>query len=599
MNPVVEKVTLRITERSKQTRTAYLNRVLAAGSEGPARGKLSCSNLAHGFAASGAADKSALSGNITPNVAIVSAYNDMLSAHQPFETYPALIRDAAAKQGAVAQFAGGVPAMCDGVTQGQDGMDLSLFSRDVIALSTVIALSHNMFDAVLCLGICDKIVPGLLIGALSFGQLPVVFVPAGPMVSGLANKEKARIREEYAIGNIGRDELLAAESAAYHAPGTCTFYGTANTNQMLMEFMGLQLPGGSFVNPGTELRDHLTAEAVTTALSKTNLADDYIPLASIVDEKAIVNGIAGLLATGGSTNHTIHLVAIAAAAGIQIDWQDFSDLSEVIPQLSRVYPNGTADVNHFHAAGGLGFILSDMLDNGLLHEDVNTILGAGLRRFCKEPHIEEGQLVWKDPQPKSLDEDILRSCSKPFSPEGGLQLVSGNLGRAIVKVSAVDPQYHAIEAPAKVFRSQQDFVDAFNNGELEQDFVAVLSCQGPRANGMPELHKLTPYLGVLQNRGFKVALVTDGRMSGASGKILAAIQVTPEALCGGIIAKIQDGDFVTLDAVNGTLSVAASDDLEAREPVLVEAPQQGMGRELFGAFRERAGSAESGASLFG
>ena len=599
MNPVVEKVTLRITERSQQTRTAYLNRVLAAGSEGPARGKLSCSNLAHGFAASGAADKSALSGNITPNVAIVSAYNDMLSAHQPFETYPALIRDAAAKQGAVAQFAGGVPAMCDGVTQGQDGMDLSLFSRDVIALSTAIALSHNMFDAVLCLGVCDKIIPGLMIGALSFGQLPVVFVPAGPMVSGLANKEKARIREEYAVGKIGRDELLAAESAAYHAPGTCTFYGTANTNQMLMEFMGLQLPGGSFVNPGTELRDHLTAEAVSVALSKTNLADDYIPLASIVDEKAIVNGIAGLLATGGSTNHTIHLVAIAAAAGIQIDWQDFSDLSNVIPQLSRVYPNGQADVNHFHAAGGLGFILSDMLDHELLHEDVNTILGAGLRRFCKEPHIENSELVWKDPQPESLDEDILRPCDNPFSPEGGLQLVSGNLGRAMVKVSAVDPQYHAIEAPAKVFRSQQDFVDAFNNGELEQDFVAVLSCQGPRANGMPELHKLTPYLGVLQNRGFKVALVTDGRMSGASGKILAAIQVTPEALCGGIIAKIQDGDIVTLDAANGTLSVAASDDLEAREPVLVEAPQQGMGRELFGAFRERAGSAESGASLFG
>ena len=599
MNLVVEKVTLRIAERSKQTRAAYLNRVLAAGSEGPARGKLSCSNLAHGFAASGVSDKSALSGNVTPNVAIVSAYNDMLSAHQPFETYPALIRDAAARQGAVAQFAGGVPAMCDGVTQGQDGMDLSLFSRDVIALSTAIALSHNMFDAVLCLGVCDKIVPGLLIGALSFGQLPVVFVPAGPMVSGLANKEKARIREEYAIGKIGRDELLAAESAAYHAPGTCTFYGTANTNQMLMEFMGLQLPGGSFVNPGTELRDHLTAEAVTTALSKTNLADDYMPLASIIDEKAIVNGIAGLLATGGSTNHTIHIVAIAAAAGIQIDWQDFSDLSEVIPQLSRVYPNGTADVNHFHAAGGLGFILADMLDNGLLHEDVNTILGAGLRRFCKEPHIEDGQLIWKDPQPKSLDEDILRPCANPFNAEGGLQLVSGNLGRAIVKVSAVDRQYHVIEAPAKVFQSQQDFADAFNNGELEQDFVAVLSCQGPRANGMPELHKLTPYLGVLQNRGFKVALVTDGRMSGASGKILAAIQVTPEALCGGLIGKIQDGDIVTLDAVSGSLSVEAPDDLEARDPILVEAPQQGMGRELFGAFRERAGSAESGASLFG
>jgi phosphogluconate dehydratase len=572
---------------------------MAAASEGPARGTLSCSNLAHGFAACGSDDKTALSAGVVPNIAIVSAYNDMLSAHQPFETYPAMIREAAAKQGAVAQFAGGVPAMCDGVTQGQDGMDLSLFSRDVIALSTAIALSHNMFDAVLCLGICDKIVPGLLIGALSFGQLPVVFVPAGPMVSGLGNKEKARIREEYAVGKIGRDELLAAESAAYHAPGTCTFYGTANTNQMLMEFLGLQLPGGSFVNPGTQLRDHLTVEAVNTVLLKTDLGDDYVPLAKIVDEKAIVNGIVGLLATGGSTNHTIHLVAIAAAAGIQIDWQDFSDLSDVIPQLTRVYPNGTADVNHFHAAGGLGFVLSDMLNSGLLHEDVNTILGFGLRNFCKEPHIESDKLVWKDPQPESLDEEIIRPCTRPFKPEGGLRLVAGNLGRAIVKVSAVDEEHHAVEAPAKVFQSQQAFVDAFNNGELEQDFVAVLSCQGPRANGMPELHKLTPYLGVLQNRGFKVALVTDGRMSGASGKILAAIQVTPEAMCGGIIAKIQDGDRVTVDAVNGVLSVSDADNIQSREAVLLEAPQQGMGRELFGAFRERAGSAESGASLFG
>ncbi len=599
MNPTVEKVTRRITERSIDTRASYLARISAAANEGPARGKLSCSNLAHGFAASGIADKKALAGSVVPNVAIVSAYNDMLSAHQPFETYPALIRSAAAKQGAVAQFAGGVPAMCDGVTQGQDGMDLSLFSRDVIAMSTAIALSHNMFDAVLCLGICDKIVPGLLIGALSFGHLPVVFVPAGPMVSGLGNKDKARIREEYAVGKIGRDELLAAESAAYHAAGTCTFYGTANTNQMLMEFMGLQLPGGSFVNPGTELRGHLTEAAVTTALSKTNLGNDYLPLAEIVDEKAIVNGICGLLATGGSTNHTIHLVAIAAAAGIQIDWQDFSDLSDVIPQLARVYPNGTGDVNHFHAAGGLGFILSDMLDNELLHEDVNTILGPGLRRFCKEPHIANGELVWKDIQPESLDDSILRSCAQPFSAEGGLQLVSGNIGRAIVKLSAVESKYYVIEAPAKVFQSQQDFVAAFNDGDLEQDFVAVLSCQGPRANGMPELHKLTPYLGVLQNRGFKVALVTDGRMSGASGKVLAAIQVTPEAVCGGIIAKIRDGDRITVDAVNGVLSVAGSNNIESREAVVRVARQQGMGRELFTAFRERAGTAESGASLFG
>lgn len=599
MNPVVEEVTRRIIERSKESRAAYLARMAAAANDGPARGTLSCSNLAHGFAASGKADKSALSGDVVPNIAIVSAYNDMLSAHQPFETYPAIIKDAAARQGAVAQFAGGVPAMCDGVTQGQDGMDLSLFSRDVIALSTAVALSHNMFDAVLCLGVCDKIVPGLLIGALSFGHLPTVFIPAGPMVSGLSNKEKARIREEYAVGKIGRDELLAAESAAYHAPGTCTFYGTANTNQMLMEFMGLQLPGGSFVNPGTALRGQLTDEAVITVLSKTNLSDDYLPLSQIIDEKAIVNGIAGLLATGGSTNHTIHLVAVAAAAGIRIDWQDFSDLSGVVPQLARVYPNGTADVNHFHAAGGLGFILSDMLDNGLLHENVNTILGSGLRRFCQEPHLDNGDLTWKGVQEKSLDEDILRTCSDPFNIEGGLQLVAGSLGRAIVKVSAVDEAYHVIEAPAKVFQSQQAFVDAFNNGELEQDFVAVLSCQGPRANGMPELHKLTPYLGVLQNRGFKVALATDGRMSGASGKVLAAIQISPEAMCGGVIAKVRDGDMITVDAKRGVLSVAAKDDIESREAVLLEAPQHGMGRELFGAFRERAGSAESGGSLFG
>jgi len=599
MNPVVEKVTLRIIERSKESRAAYLARTSSAANDGPARGTLSCSNLVHGFAACGTADKSALSGDIVPNIAIVSAYNDMLSAHQPFETYPALIKDAAARHGAVAQFAGGVPAMCDGVTQGQDGMDLSLFSRDVIALSTAIALSHNMFDAVLCLGICDKIVPGLLIGALSFGHLPTVFVPAGPMVSGLSNKEKARIREEYAVGKIGRDELLAAESAAYHAPGTCTFYGTANTNQMLMEFMGLQLPGGSFVNPGTELRDQLTAEAVTTVLLKSNLGNDYLPLSHIIDEKAIVNGIAGLLATGGSTNHTIHLVAIAAAAGIRIDWQDFSDMSDVIPQLSRVYPNGTADVNHFHAAGGLGFILSDMLDHGLLHEDVNTILGAGLRRFCQEPHLDNADLTWKGVQEKSLDDEILRPCSDPFNDEGGLRLVAGNLGRAIVKISAVDAAYHVIEAPAKVFQSQQAFVDAFNNGELEQDFIAVLSCQGPRANGMPELHKLTPYLGVLQNRGFRVALATDGRMSGASGKVLAAIQISPEALSGGLIAKIRDGDMITVDATRGVLSVVAGDEIESRQAVLLAAPPQGMGRELFGAFRERAGSAEAGASLFG
>ncbi len=600
MNPVIESVTDRITKRSAQSRADYLARVHAAASDGPARGGLACSNLAHGFAACGASDKQALKGTVVPNIGIVTAYNDMLSAHQPFESYPAIIRKAAAERGAVAQVAGGVPAMCDGVTQGTDSMDLSLFSRDVIALSTAVALSHNMFDAALCLGICDKIVPGLLIGALSFGHLPVVFVPAGPMVSGLGNKEKARIREQYAAGEIGRDELLEAESAAYHAPGTCTFYGTANSNQMLMEFMGLQLPGGSFVNPGTRLRDLLTQAAVGTVLEATNLGDNYAPLADLLDEKAIVNGIVGLLATGGSTNHTIHLVAIAAAAGIQIDWQDFSELSAAVPQLSRVYPNGTADVNHFHAAGGLGFLISDMLDNGLLHEDVNTILGPGLRNFCREPNVENGRLNWQDVQSKSLDFDILRPCSDPFSSHGGLELVTGNLGRAVVKISAVDPAHHSITAPARVFHSQQDFVDAFNNDELEQDFVAVLSRQGPRANGMPELHKLTPYLGVLQNRGFKVALVTDGRMSGASGKVLSAIHLTPEAVVGGPIAKIRDDDLICIDAKKGILELSGDDDFAARPvPEAGASGHSGAGRELFAAFRERAAGAEHGATLFG
>ena len=597
MNSTIEKVTERIRQRSAENRANYLERMHRAAGEGPLRGALSCSNLAHGFAACGTSDKNALAGDTVPNIAIVSAYNDMLSAHQPFETYPGLIKRTAAEKGAVAQFAGGVPAMCDGVTQGQDGMDLSLFSRDVIALSTAVALSHNMFDAALCLGICDKIVPGLLIGALSFGHLPVVFVPAGPMVSGLGNKEKARIREEYASGRIGRDELLEAESASYHSPGTCTFYGTANSNQMIMEFMGLQLPGGSFVNPGTDLRDLLTEDAVSTVLEGTNLGSSYRPLAEIVDEKSLVNAIVGLLSTGGSTNHTIHLVAIAAAAGLSIDWQDFSELSGVVPQLCRVYPNGTADVNHFHAAGGLGFVMSELLGAGLLHDDVNTILGHGLGDYCREPLVEDGALAWQPIRAASLDENILRPADNPFAAEGGLRLVSGNLGRAIVKVSAVDAEHHAIKAPARVFLRQQDFVDAFNNGELEQDFVAVLPCQGPRANGMPELHKLTPYLSVLQGRGFKVALVTDGRMSGASGTVLAAIQVTPEAICSGLIAKVRDGDLIEIDAAQGTLSVTA-DGVDAREPHTETAPQYGLGRELFGAFRERSGPAESGASLF-
>ncbi len=601
MHDEIERITRRISERSKAARSAYLDRIRVAAEDGPSRHSLSCSNLAHGMAACGASDKKALTGAVVPNIGIVTAYNDMLSAHHPYESYPERIRAAAERAGAVAQVAGGVPAMCDGVTQGQDGMDLSLFSRDVIALSTAVALSHNMFDAALCLGICDKIVPGLLIGALSFGHLPVVFVPAGPMVSGLSNKEKAQIREDYAAGRIAREELLAAESAAYHAPGTCTFYGTANSNQMLMEFMGLQLPGGSFVNPGTELRDCLTDEAVRAALRLTNLGKEYTPLGELIDEKAIVNGIVGLLATGGSTNHTIHLVAIAAAAGITIDWDDIAELSAVVPLLARVYPNGDADVNHFHAAGGLGYVIGQLIEGGLVHEDVRTILGRGLHRYCVEPFVERGSLSWRAAERRSLDDAILRPVDEPFDSEGGLRVVAGEIGRAIVKVSAVDERYYRIRAPARVFSSQADFTQAFNDGELERDFVAVLPCQGPRATGMPELHKLTPYLGVLQGRGFKVALLTDGRMSGASGKVLAAIQVAPEALAGGDIGRIKDGDIVEIDADAGTIAVSTDDDFSARPlpQIDLEASHFGMGRELFAVFRRGVNDAESGATIFG
>jgi phosphogluconate dehydratase len=600
MNPTVKRVTDRIVERSAASRGDYLARIRAAAGNSPSRKTLSCSNLAHGMAACGSDDKSSLAGTAIPNVGIVSAYNDMLSAHQPFESYPQLIKRVAREEGAVAQFAGGVPAMCDGVTQGQDGMDLSLFSRDVIALSTAVALSHNMFDAALCLGICDKIVPGLMIGALSFGHLPVVFVPAGPMVSGLPNKEKARIREEYASGRVGREELLAAESASYHSAGTCTFYGTANSNQMLMEFMGMQLPGGSFVNPGSEIRDHLTSEAVRTALKITNLGDNYLPIADIIDEKAIVNGISGLLATGGSTNHTMHLIAMARTAGIIVDWSDFAELSSAVPLLARVYPNGLADVNHFHAAGGLGFMIRELLGAGILHQDVNTILGHGLDRFCVEPGLQGSRVTFRPAQETSLDTDVLRPCSDPFDDEGGLRLVDGNIGRAIVKTSAMKEEHYTVSAPARVFHSQEAFTDAFNEGELECDFVAVLPAQGPSATGMPELHKLTPYLGVLQNRGFSVALLTDGRMSGASGSVLAAIQVTPEAVQGGTIGKIRDGDLITIDSNAGLLSVSADDDPSSRSlPSFDLGPSHfGMGRELFGAFRAQVSGAEAGASIF-
>ena len=601
IQPELERITDRIVRRSKPSRQRYLDKLERARGAGPKRDKLSCSNLAHGIAAFDKGIKQRLTGDPVPNLAIVSAYNEMLSAHQPFERYPERIKRAAAEVGAHAQFAGGVPAMCDGVTQGQDGMDLSLFSRDVIALSTAVALSHDMFDAVVCLGVCDKIVPGLMIGALSFGHLPTVFIPAGPMVSGLSNKEKARIREEYASGAIGRDELLAAESAAYHSPGTCTFYGTANSNQMLMEFMGLQLPGGSFVNPGTPLRDALTDAATQTALQLTQLGDRYTPIGHIVDERAIVNAIVGLLATGGSTNHTLHLVAIAAAAGIVIDWSDFSELSAIVPLLAKVYPNGQADVNHFHAAGGLGLVMGELLDAGLLHDDVKTILGDGLSSFRIEPFLSDGTVDWQPATGQSLDLDIVRPASDPFSAEGGLALVDGNVGRAIVKVSAVDSERHRVAAPAKVFTSQEAFRQAFNDGELERDVVVVVPNQGARANGMPELHKLTPYLGVLQNRGHKVALLTDGRMSGASGKVLAAIQVTPEAADGGAIGRIRDGDQIVIDATSGELSVAVDDaELAARDDgagVDVNA-HVGLGRELFSAFRDQVAPAEQGAGIF-
>ena len=600
MHPIIQRVTDRVIERSKPARSAYLARIHQAQQHGPARNNTSCSNLAHVMAAASPIEKQAIAAGEVPNLGIITAYNDMLSAHQPFEHYPARIKRAAAENGAVAQVAGGVPAMCDGVTQGEDGMDLSLFSRDVIALSTAVALSHNVFDAAIFLGICDKIVPGMVIGALSFGHLPVIFAPAGPMVSGLSNKEKARVREDFAAGRIGRDELLEAEASAYHAPGTCTFYGTANSNQMLMEIMGLQLPGGSFVNPGTPLREKLTDEAVRRVLQNTSLGDNYIPVGEIIDEKAIVNAIVGLLATGGSTNHTIHLIAIAKAAGITIDWSDFAELSTAVPLLARVYPNGVADVNHFHAAGGLGLVIRELLDAGLLHDGVRTILGEGLRRFCEEPFAENGSLDWRPVPQASLDGEIIASVAEPFDQEGGLRLVQGNLGRAVVKISAVAEDYHTITAPARVFASQEDFKRAFNDRELEMDFVAVLANQGPAAIGMPELHKLTPYLGLLQNRGFKVALLTDGRMSGASGKVLAAIQATPEAARGGLIGKVRDGDIVTICTRTGELSVAA-EDIESREAGHDErdAHRYGIGRELFAAFRERASSAEDGASFFG
>ncbi|MBH9381067.1 phosphogluconate dehydratase [Pseudomonas aeruginosa] len=600
MHPRVLEVTRRIQARSAATRQRYLEMVRAAASKGPHRGTLPCGNLAHGVAACGESDKQTLRLMNQANVAIVSAYNDMLSAHQPFERFPGLIKQALHEIGSVGQFAGGVPAMCDGVTQGEPGMELSLASRDVIAMSTAIALSHNMFDAALCLGVCDKIVPGLLIGSLRFGHLPTVFVPAGPMPTGISNKEKAAVRQLFAEGKATREELLASEMASYHAPGTCTFYGTANTNQLLVEVMGLHLPGASFVNPNTPLRDELTREAARQASRLTPENGNYVPMAEIVDEKAIVNSVVALLATGGSPNHTLHLLAIAQAAGIQLTWQDMSELSHVVPTLARIYPNGQADINHFQAAGGMSFLIRQLLDGGLLHEDVQTVAGPGLRRYTREPFLEDGRLVWREGPERSLDEAILRPLDKPFSAEGGLRLMEGNLGRGVMKVSAVAPEHQVVEAPVRIFHDQASLAAAFKAGELERDLVAVVRFQGPRANGMPELHKLTPFLGVLQDRGFKVALVTDGRMSGASGKVPAAIHVSPEAIAGGPLARLRDGDRVRVDGVNGELRVLV-DDAEWQARSLEPAPQDGnlgCGRELFAFMRNAMSRAEEGACSF-
>jgi phosphogluconate dehydratase len=601
MHASLTKVTQRITERSHASRGAYLEKIRASGRDNPNRGTLSCGNLAHGFAAAPQPDKLVIRALRNPNIGIVSAYNDMLSAHQPLETFPKIIKDAVRTVGCTAQFAGGVPAMCDGVTQGQPGMELSLFSRDAIAMATAIALSHNMFDGVLCLGVCDKIVPGLLIGALSFGHLPVIFVPAGPMTSGVPNNEKARIRNLYAQGKVGREELLEVEAQSYHGAGTCTFYGTANSNQMLMEVMGLHMPGTSFINPNTPLRDALTRAAALRITEITALGKTYLPLADVIDERAIVNGIVGLLATGGSTNHTIHLVAIARAAGILIDWNDFSELSAVVPLLTRIYPNGQADVNHFHAAGGMGFLIGQLLDAGLLHGDINTIVGKGMDAYRREPFLDGEKLIWREAVKKSLDAEVLRPVSEPFSKEGGLQVLQGNIGRAVIKTSAVKTEHRVIEAPAVVFHDQDEMQAAFKNGELEKDFIAVVRFQGPKANGMPELHKLTPYLSVLQDKGFKVALVTDGRMSGASGKVAAAIHVSPEALDGGVIAKIKTGDVIRLDAQQGVLELKLSAaELEKRKPAVADvgASHRGMGRELFAGMRRQVSDSESGATVF-
>ncbi|UNC13062.1 phosphogluconate dehydratase [Acidiphilium multivorum] len=598
----IARVTDRIRARSEAGRAAYLARTGALISRGVHRSAVGCANLAHALAGCAKAEQDDLKRDDKPNIGIVTSYNDMLSAHQPFGRFPDLIKHAVREAGGIAQVAGGVPAMCDGVTQGREGMELSLFSRDVIAMATAIALSHDVFDGALLLGVCDKIVPGLVIAALSFGHLPAIFVPAGPMPSGISNTEKSRVRQLYAEGKVGREELLESEIGAYHSPGTCTFYGTANSNQMLMEIMGLHLPGASFVNPNTELRDALTGAAAKRILEITARGNEFTPVGQMVDERTVVNGMIGLLATGGSTNHTIHLVAIARAAGIAITWQDFSDLSEHIPLLTRIYPNGSADVNHFQAAGGMPVLIGALLDAGLLHGDARTVWSPdGLQAYRDQPVLEEKVLRWKPAPAASLNRDILRDATEPFSKDGGLRIMHGNLGQAVTKISAVKPEHRVVVAPARVFRSQEAMQEAFKAGELHRDFVAIVTHQGPKANGMPELHKLTPPLGVLQDLGFKVGLVTDGRMSGASGKVPSAIHVTPESACGGALAKVRDGDMIRLDCEAGILEVQVDQAEFAARPlpeVDLSAHHHGIGRDLFGAFRAAVAGADLGASVF-
>lgn len=600
MNSVISSVTQRIIERSKPYRQVYLQRLDEAASKGVQRRVLGCSNLAHGFAACPNTDKAVLAAADAPNIAIISAYNDMLSAHQPLQAYPEIIKQTLREAGACAQFAGGVPAMCDGVTQSQPGMELSLFSRDCIAQSTAIALAHNMFDGAAYLGVCDKIVPGLLIGALSFGHLPAVFIPAGPMLSGISNAEKARVRQDFARGLVGTQALLRSEAASYHSPGTCTFYGTANSNQMLMEIMGLHLPGSSFVNAGTSLRESLT-RAAAKQLHALVSKDNKIGVGRMLDEKSLVNAIIGLLATGGSSNHTLHLVAMARAAGIVINWQDFHDLSEVIPLLTRMYPNGDADVNHFHAAGGMPVVIRELLENGLLHQDVDTIMGKGLEHYTRLPLLENGQLVWVEAVMQDSCRHIVSSVARPFSTHGGLSILEGNIGKSVIKTSALKPEHYFIEAPAEVFDSQEALQIAYKQGLLNKDFIAVIRYQGPKANGMPELHGLLPALGALQDEGFRVAIITDGRMSGASGKVASAIHMTPEASEGGVLAKIRTGDPIRMDIARGTVELLLdAETLAQREtsPSDLSHHQFAMGRELFGMFRNIVSGAEQGASLF-